>query len=495
MAHNGWTQPLQIRAPGRAGFGIVSAALAIGLGVGLGLLGSGVAGSRLTLAAVGLFAGGLLLAVGLWRLRTLAIIGFALLPIVRREPAPVDLAFATLVLAILLTAPAKIKVRPALAAAVAAFAGVTLLSIANASRLSRAASYEWTTLYLIALGICLSVIFADEDSTRGCIEVYVIGATASSILGVLALFGSYPGSHLMLYDPHRTMGLFKDPNVFSGFLVPAAAILVDEIADPQRLRWRFRTKVCCLTAVAGGLLFAFSRAAWLNAALAIALVITVHLIRNGGVRQAARLVLPMLAVGAAGYGLLAVTHSTGFLESRSHLQTYDQQRFATQSEALHDATRHLFGFGPGQVEVNLPLASHSLYARVAYEQGVPGLVALAAIFALTLWAALHLAARRTHTGVGGAALLGSWVGLIANSFFIDTLHWRHLWIIGGLIWTSYALSERGETAGVRMWGLMPVSPPSHKGDGLKGVGSASQPLSSGRRQRARSSLPASRLGR
>lgn len=480
MAHDGWTQPWELRAPGRAGFGTAAVALAAVAGAGLGVVGTGMGSSRLTLAAVGLFAGVLLFGLGLWRLRTLAVVGFALLPIVRREPAPVDLAFATLVLAVLVTTPVRVKVPPGVATAVAAFSGVTLLSIANATKLSRAAQYEWTTLYLIAFGICLSVVFSNRDAARGCIEAYIIGAAASSLLGVFALFGSFPGSHLFLYDPHRTMGLFKDPNVFSGFLVPAVAILVDELAEPRLLRWSSRTKVLLLGISAAGLLFAFSRAAWLNGALAISIVIVIHLIRNGGIRYTVRLVAPILVLGAAGYGLLVVTHSTGFLESRSHLQGYDQQRFATQSEALHDATRHLFGFGPGQVEVNLPLASHSLYARVAYEQGVPGLITLGAVFALTLAAAIHLAGRRTDFGVSGAALLGIWVGLTANSFFIDTLHWRHLWIFAGLIWTSFGYTHGNDGENQKLLGSGSPRRTSEEGSIVPVLGAARKAFTPGR---------------
>lgn len=49
-------------------------------------------------------------------------------------------------------------------------------------------------------------------------------------------------------------------------------------------------------------------------------------------------------------------------------------------------------------------------------------------------------------GVGTGALLGIWLGQVANSFFIDTLHWRHLWVWAALIWCSYTLMERRESA-------------------------------------------------
>jgi multisubunit Na+/H+ antiporter MnhE subunit len=46
------------------------------------------------------------------------------------------------------------------------------------------------------------------------------------------------------------------------------------------------------------------------------------------------------------------------------------------------------------------------------------------------------------SGLGSGALLGAWVGLIANSFFIDTLHWRHLWIVAALIWYGATTQRR-----------------------------------------------------
>src|SRR5439155_10743212 len=183
--------------------------------------------------AAGIFLAAARLALGLGRPGVLAVVGFALLPLVRREPAPVDLALAALVFAVLLAAPARIKLRPGVAMAVAAFAGATVLSVVNANDLTRAIQYEWTTLYLIAAAVVISAIFWNETNARRCVTAYIVGAALSSILGVLALFVPYPGSHILLYDPHRTMAFFKDPNVFSGFLVPGIAILVDELAEPK----------------------------------------------------------------------------------------------------------------------------------------------------------------------------------------------------------------------------------------------------------------------
>ena len=99
--------------------------------------------------------------------------------------------------------------------------------------------------------------------------------------------------------------------------------------------------------------------------------------------------------------------------------------------------------GPGQFENQSVVSAHSIYIRVLAEQGVLGLVTLAALLAGTLALAVGnaLAGRDAH-GVGSAALLGAWCGLLANSAFVDTLHWRHLWLVAALVWVAAMRARR-----------------------------------------------------
>jgi hypothetical protein len=118
---------------------------------------------------------------------------------------------------------------------------------------------------------------------------------------------------------------------------------------------------------------------------------------------------------------------------------------------------------------------------VACEQGVPGLITLGALFVLTLAAAVRLVGRRSDFAVSGPALLGIWVGLTANSFFIDTLHWRHLWIFAGLIWTSFAFSGGGSEREHRKFvGVGSSARSTGQGGSVPRTGAARRTLSPGR---------------
>jgi O-antigen ligase len=86
--------------------------------------------------------------------------------------------------------------------------------------------------------------------------------------------------------------------------------------------------------------------------------------------------------------------------------------------------------------------SHNLYVRAFSEQGFLGLVlALAFVLGTLLIALTNAFAGRDTFGIASAALLGAWVGMIVESAVIDTLHWRHLWLVAALIWAGASVKK------------------------------------------------------
>jgi hypothetical protein len=68
---------------------------------------------------------------------------------------------------------------------------------------------------------------------------------------------------------------------------------------------------------------------------------------------------------------------------------------------------------------------------------VLGLLVIVALVAGTIaFGVLNVIHGSDTYGISAAALLAAWCGLVANSFFVDTLHWRHLWLVAGLIWAG-----------------------------------------------------------
>jgi O-antigen ligase len=268
---------------------------------------------------------------------------------------------------------------------------------------------------------------------------YLAGAALSAAIACAALFAPFPGAEAFVSGP-RAQGLFKDPNVFGPFLVPAALLLLEETVAPRLLRWRPTTKLVVLSVLTVGIVFSFSRAAWLNLAVGTLVLLAVLALRRGGGRRAMTLLVVTLVAGAALFGVVAATSSLGFLTERAAFQDYDVQRFGAQASGLEIAAEHPLGIGPGQFERISELSAHSTYVRALAEEGVLGALVVLGLMLLTLgFAARNVALGVDTYGIGSAALLAAWCGLLANSSFVDTLHWRHLWLVAALIWAGTAL--------------------------------------------------------
>jgi hypothetical protein len=364
---------------------------------------------------------------------------FALLAFVVVEPAPVDVVFLVM---IALTVAARLVdplVPGAITTLLALFVALTLLSIINALDTSEAVRFELITLYLVVLGVWLCWMFRDARATRLAMTAYTLAAAVTAGASAIARFAPVPGGDVLLYDEFRVQGLFQDPNVFAAFLVPAAALVLEDIARPRLFPWGRGVSAVVFMTLVTGTIVAFSRAGWLNLFLACTTVILVTTFRRGGLQQVSRVAGVILVTVVAGVVLLASTGSFAFLQERTQLESYDKYRFGAQSSAFAEMSDFVFGHGPGQTEQGLALATHSIYGRSAYEQGVLGLVLISTLMIATLAFAWGLARRDVDVnGVGSAALLGSWLGLVASGFFIDTLHWRHLWFVAALIWVGAA---------------------------------------------------------
>ncbi len=397
----------------------------------------------LAAAAVGGLACVVTLALTRYEL-TIAL-GFLLLGVVRFEPAPSD-ALLSAVIAVAI-AGGRFDLRRAPASMVAILGvllALNLASLAVAVDLGAAVRFLGITLYLGTLSVWATIELQRRDRMRIVIRAYVGGAVLFAALAVLGLFVAFPLRDVVAgEDAVRAQGLFKDPNVFAPFLIPAALILLEETVHPRLLGLRRSLSAAGFAVLALGVLFAYSRAAWLNFAVALLVMLAVLLLRPGTGRAATAAVFLVLVAGAGAGAVVMLTGSETFLDERAQVQTYDTARFSAQRAGLELAADHPVGVGPGQFEVVQPVSAHSIYVRVLAEQGVLGLAAILALLGGTLaLACRNVLSGHDAYGVGSAALLGAWCGILANSVFVDTLHWRHLWLVAALIWIGAARRRR-----------------------------------------------------
>ncbi len=380
---------------------------------------------------------------------TAVVIGLLGMGFVRYQPAPTDAAFAVIMVVAGATGRFRIARVPLLVRwLVGLLLIVNVLSFIDVVELKEAFQFFFITAYLLVFSVWIAGYLDSRERARTVTLIWLGVGVVSAVLAVSALYLPIPLRSVILSNVdggERAAAFFKDPNVFGPFLVPIAVILLEQQISPRipkLLNLRAITCWLLLAILTLGILFSYSRAAWGNYAIAITVMLICSSIRKRGAQRAMRALMVLLATAAAAAMLLSATGSIAFLEHRAQLQSYDSKRFAAQAFGWELGWTHPLGIGPGQFQFHYPVESHSTFIRTFSEQGFPGLLLWIAILLATLVIALNNVrdGRDTH-GIGSAALLGAWCGLIFNSAVVDTLHWRHLWLVAALIWASAARSS------------------------------------------------------
>jgi O-antigen ligase len=255
----------------------------------------------------------------------------------------------------------------------------------------------------------------------------------------------------------RARGVFKDANVFGPFLVPAVLYAVHRLRDPASRRRALYAALIPVLVL--GILLSFSRGAWINLALSLALLLLFLLGTARPRREKLGTALAgglVLAAGAA-VVIAAVSFTTAserFAERAVLAQRYDLQeggRFYTQRLSLERAGGSPLGVGPGRTDEEFGLEPHNLYLHVLVEGGWIAGLAFYAVIGLTLALARHALAAEPPLRDEFIVVFSATLGILAQSLFIDSTHWRHLWLLLGLCWGLIVVARR----------RAPVTVPAH----------------------------------
>jgi O-antigen ligase len=361
------------------------------------------------------------------------------------EPAPYELALAVLIpLFFLAGLPIRASVGPLLAGMLVFSAG-GFLSVTQVSPdlFTDGLIYMAVTLFLGLSSVFFAALVTEDWTRIRVVErAYVAAAVLSASIGILAYFRLVPSADLfLLYG--RARGTFEDPNVFGPFLVLPALFLAQRLLTGPIVT-RPGTVLAFLVLVLGVFL-SFSRAAWGLLALTLLLLVMVVSATAPSNRRRLRL----LGLVVAGFGVLAVLLAVAMsipavqelLVQRARLvQEYDGKdgaelgRFARHWVGFRMAVERPLGVGPFEFPRRFVEATHNSYLKALMEYGWLGFLAYMAVIVLTVRRALPLMIQpRPWQGFAQCVSICFLVHL-AVGWLIDTDHWRHFFLMLGLIW-------------------------------------------------------------
>ena len=370
-------------------------------------------------ASAGLYASVLVMLLLLVRRLELAL--YALVPLmtaVRMEPAPVDFMAAGLLIAIVVRGqfatihPLKI-VAVATALLLVSYIGPLLI----APDPDLALRYTSATLLVVGIGYVAFRLGANDPKIVE--RAYVLAALLLGIETIIAAL-PVPYANLFLWQGFRADGLFKDPNVFGPFALPAVALLLlGRPAMPLVLR------IAALALVIAPVPASLSRGAVLALVICVTVLGAVAAFRRW--RHAMSYALGVLTLWSLAVFALIAFGGSAFAVRRFTslvLESYDAERFAGQLAGLSFLLQHplSFGIGPGNYVLVLGHDSHETYLRMLVETGPVSLVALL----LLIWAGVRFIRAHDPATVAWVVAL---IGFAASGLFIDTLHWRHMWLV------------------------------------------------------------------
>jgi hypothetical protein len=326
--------------------------------------------------------------------------------------------------------------------------GYTICAVPVMDRIG-VTSWIATSWYMAVTVIFFAMVISEDTTARLDMlrRGLIVGAVIAAASGVAGYFNLVPGGRDLLTLYERARGTFKDPNVLGAFLIlPSLFALQSVVSDSIGKSIR---SAIALGIMALAILLAFSRAAWglvITAAFMLALMVLTSPSRTQRTRIIVMTVVAViLVVMLLGVLLSLDSVSEMFKQRASFDQSYDEGRFGRFGRHILGAEMALdlpFGIGPLQFNRYFPEDTHNSYLNAFMSGGwIAGVCYPALVFVTVIMGFRHIFVRvpwqRAYL-----AIFAAFLGTVGESFIIDTDHWRHFWMMLGMMWGMFAAAQR-----------------------------------------------------
>jgi hypothetical protein len=168
--------------------------------------------------------------------------------------------------------------------------------------------------------------------------------------------------------------------------------------------------------------------------------------------QRSRILLTSVLAALVAAALVAVLLSFDsidelFRQRASFDQSYDEGRFGRFGRHILGAAMALdmpFGIGPLQFRHYFPEDTHNSFLNAFMSGGwISGVCYPALVFSTVILGFRHVLTPVPWQRVY-LAIFAAFLGSVAESFIIDTDHWRHFWMMLGAMWGMLAAARRYE---------------------------------------------------
>lgn len=372
-------------------------------------------------------------------------LGVFLLGFVISEPAPYEVMMVAIVAIWFLFGLPISRIVGVLLALLLAFNVGGFITLTQMHDLADGPLYLAVSTFLALTSVFYAALIEDRPDIFPLIfNAWLAAALITGTLGILGYFHAFPGAEVFtLYD--RAKGAFQDPNVFGPFLVAPALYLMHGLLTGKIMHMPLRIVALLILSLA--IFLSFSRAAWgLYALSAIMLVFIMLLKERSTAFRLKILTLSLIAFTLFGVALLIALQfdkvADLFSNRTSLVQDYDGGhlgRFARHRLGFLSAIEQPLGIGPLVFATIFPEGEHNIWLKALTTHGWFGFVIYVVLMAATIGFGFKLLLRNRPWQ---PYLMICWITFVGHNVIgnvIDTDHWRHFFMILGLIWGCMAL--------------------------------------------------------
>src|SRR6478736_6187433 len=366
------------------------------------------------------------------------------------EPSPYEIATLLATVAFFATGlRLKLVLMPLVLALVLLNFGYTISAIPLLDQ-SEVASWIATSWYMAVTVVFFAMVMSEDTAARLDMlrRGLVVGAMIASLLAVAGYFHLIPGGDDLLTLYERARGTFKDPNVLGAFLILPALFSLQSIVSDKLVK--ALRNVIAFGIMSLAILLAFSRAAWGGLILTSAFMLALMVLTSRSQSQRSRIIVMALVTVVLAAALVAVLLSFDsiaqlFKQRASFDQSYDTGRFGRFGRHILGAEMALglpLGIGPLQFNRFFPEDTHNSYLNAFMSGGWLSGVCYPALVFVTVLMGFRYIFIRAPWQRAYLAVFSAYLGTVGESFIIDTDHWRHFWMMLGVMWGMYVAAER-----------------------------------------------------
>lgn len=294
---------------------------------------------------------------------------------------------------------------------------------------------------------CTSIVTEWQD-VRRILQLLIVSVFVENLVAVAAYLAGYffgASTSFVRYDGLRLSGMLLDPNAYGGLL--AVALVSAEAASFGSSPLFGRPALLAIRAsLALGLLFTFSRSAWIGIALALGFLGIVKSALFGRVAITALIGVPLIVVFMGG-------RFVPIVEEMARRPEQVQERFDLIQQAFEVFQRHPFlGGGLGSFRLTAGEIAHNTAMWFLADFGILGLGVLTGFlvwFFRKGWIAYQIAPEGERPIV--LALLSAHIAMTGLAMGIEAFYQRHWWVILALIASSSWLSQRSRITPDQHW--------------------------------------------